>query len=134
MMLVDSSFIIQLLRDLSQNQFKLVPSLSRWMLPTIGRSWSFLKTRFHQLIVLNKFFELIDNNSFWQPSMSLNDLAFWFFYHLLQPDSTKIPECQNTHKFLIQHVLDLLRNNICRFTPEMHWFCYFVTLLVVALQ
>ncbi|KAH1232062.1 hypothetical protein GmHk_09G024814 [Glycine max] len=35
MMLVDSSFIIQLLRDLSQNQFKLVPSLSRWMLPTI---------------------------------------------------------------------------------------------------
>ncbi|TKY72710.1 UPF0481 protein [Spatholobus suberectus] len=44
-MLVDGSFIIQLLRDLSHNQFKQVPSSSRWMLPTFRRELIMLENQ-----------------------------------------------------------------------------------------
>ncbi|GAU44044.1 hypothetical protein TSUD_300140 [Trifolium subterraneum] len=45
MLLVDGSFMIQLLRDLSENEFKQVPSLSRWMLPTISRELIMLENQ-----------------------------------------------------------------------------------------
>ncbi|XP_061360423.1 UPF0481 protein At3g47200-like [Gastrolobium bilobum] len=122
MMLVDGSFIIQLLRDLSKNNFDEVPSLSRWnnveqvpylsrwMLPTIRRELIMLENQL-PLFVLNKLFELTDNTLVpSQPCMSLNDLAFKFFYRLLQSD--KSPECKKDYEFEIKHVLDLLRSNI----------------------
>ncbi|XP_027338345.1 UPF0481 protein At3g47200-like [Abrus precatorius] len=111
MMLIDASFIIQLLRDLSHNQFKQVPSLSRWMLPTIRRELIMLENQL-PLFVLNKLFELTNNSRPDQPSTNLNDLAFRFFYRLLQSDSSHIPECYQAYKFEIEHVLDLLRYNI----------------------
>ncbi|KAK7329279.1 hypothetical protein VNO77_23434 [Canavalia gladiata] len=113
MMLIDGSFIIQLLRDLSQNQFRQVPCLNRWMLPTLRRELIMLENQI-PLFVLNKLFELTDNYSPKQQSMSVNDLAFRFFYRLLQSDSGKIPECYQVYKYEIQHVLDLLRYNIRR--------------------
>ncbi|KAJ1393076.1 hypothetical protein SESBI_35254 [Sesbania bispinosa] len=110
MMLVDGSFIVQLLRDLSQNEFKQVPSLSRWMLPIFRKELIMLENQL-PLFVLSKLFEITtDHNSTHAPSQTLNDLAFRFFYHLLQSDSIgKIPECQTIDKFRIEHVLDLLR-------------------------
>ncbi|KAJ1393074.1 hypothetical protein SESBI_35252 [Sesbania bispinosa] len=111
MMLVDASFIIQLLRDLSLNEFKQVPSLSRWMLPTIRRELIMLENQL-PLFVLTKLFEITIDSNPYAHSQTLKDLAFRFFYRLLQSDSSKIPECQISYKFRIEHVLDLLRYNI----------------------
>ncbi|XP_045792835.1 UPF0481 protein At3g47200-like [Trifolium pratense] len=111
MMLVDGSFIIQLLRDLSDNNFKHVPSLSRWMLPTIRRELIMLENQL-PMFVLTKLFELTDKTNSSQPQMSFYNLAFKFFYQLLQSESRKTPECQTAYKFKIEHVLDLLRYNI----------------------
>ncbi|KAK2395310.1 putative transmembrane protein [Trifolium repens] len=111
MMLVDGSFIVQLLRDLSENNFKHVPSLSRWMLPTIRRELIMLENQL-PMFVLTKLFELTDKTNNPQPQMSFYNLAFKFFYQLLQSESRKTPECQTVYKFKIEHVLDLLRYNI----------------------
>ncbi|RHN73382.1 hypothetical protein MtrunA17_Chr2g0297831 [Medicago truncatula] len=111
MMLVDGSFIIQLLRDLSDNEFKHVPSLSRWMLPTIRREMIMLENQL-PMFVLTKLFELTDKNNSLHPQMSFYNLSFKFFYRLLQSESRKTPECQTSYKFKIEHVLDLLRYNI----------------------
>ncbi|WJX28137.1 hypothetical protein P8452_16891 [Trifolium repens] len=111
MMLVDGSFIIQLLRDLSDNNFKHVPSLSRWMLPTIRRELIVLENQL-PMFVLTKLFELTDKTSSPQPQKSFYNLAFKFFYQLLQYQSRETPECQTANKFKTEHVLDLLRHNI----------------------
>ena len=112
MMLVDGSFIIQLLRDLSDNKFKHVTSLSRWMLPTIRRELIMLENQL-PMFVLTKLFELTHNmTKSPKPQTSFNTLAFKFFYGLLKPESRKTPKCQTTYKSKVEHVLDLLRYNI----------------------
>ncbi|TKY72711.1 UPF0481 protein [Spatholobus suberectus] len=45
MMLVDGSFIVQLLRDLSAREFGRVPCLSTWMLPIIRRELIMLENQ-----------------------------------------------------------------------------------------
>ncbi|KAL2340262.1 hypothetical protein Fmac_008202 [Flemingia macrophylla] len=108
MMLIDSSFIIQLLRDLSACEFKQVPCLNRWMLPIIRREMIMLENQL-PMFVLNKLFELtrVDANS--QPCTSLRELVLRFFYPLLHVDSDNFPECDDLRGL---HFLDLLRSSI----------------------
>ncbi|XP_020201934.2 putative UPF0481 protein At3g02645 [Cajanus cajan] len=111
MMLIDASFIIQLLRDLSACEFKQVPCLNRWMLPIIRRELIMLENQL-PMFVLNKLFELtrVDDATSSQPCMNLKALAVRFFYPLLHVDSDNFPaECDELRGL---HFLDLLRSSI----------------------
>lgn len=115
MMLVDGSFIVQLLRDLSECEFGQVPYLSRWMLPIIRRELIMLENQL-PMFVLSKLFELTDNtqaNSEPGTGLNLKALALRFFYPLLQVDSDNIPECEEKGDELRgHHFLDLLRSSV----------------------
>ncbi|XP_020201935.2 putative UPF0481 protein At3g02645 [Cajanus cajan] len=112
MMLIDASFIVQLLRDLSACEFNEVPCLNRWMLPIIRRELIMLENQL-PMFVLNKLFELtrVDDATSSQPCMSLKALALRFFYPLLLVDSENFPECDDSDELRL-HFLDLLRSSI----------------------
>jgi len=110
MMLVDGSFIVQLLRDLSACKFGKVPSLSPWMLPIIRREMIMLENQL-PMFVLNKLFELIGSAPS-GPNIGLKDLALRFFYPLLQVDSENMLESKKTDDLTGLHFLDLLRSAI----------------------
>lgn len=109
MMLIDASFIVQLLRDLSACEFNEVPCLNRWMLPIIRRELIMLENQL-PMSVLNKLFELtrVDDATSSQPCMSLEALAVRFFYPLLHVDNFPA-ECDELSGL---HFLDLLRSSI----------------------
>lgn len=92
MMLIDGSFVIQLLRDLSAcdqfgSQQKQFPNyLSRWMLPIMRRELIMLENQL-PLFVLNKLFDLTTSQSQPCSTSSLKALALRFFYPSLQVDS-----------------------------------------------
>ncbi|KAK8466037.1 hypothetical protein PHAVU_009G240611 [Phaseolus vulgaris] len=110
MMLVDGSFIVQLLRDLSVCEFGKVPSLSPWMLPIIRREMLMLENQL-PMFVLKKLFELTDVVSApSEPNIGLKDLALRFFYPLLQVDSENMLESKKTDDDF--HFLGLLRSAI----------------------
>ncbi|KAK7303889.1 hypothetical protein RJT34_14807 [Clitoria ternatea] len=111
MMLIDGSFIVQLLRDLSQSEFGQVPYISRWMLQIIRRELIMLENQL-PLFVLTKLFELTSASSSSSPCTSLKALALRFFYPLLQVDSDNFPECERADEFRGVHFLDLLRSSI----------------------
>ncbi|KAG2398539.1 UPF0481 protein [Vigna angularis] len=108
MMLVDGSFIVQLLRDLSANEFGKVRSLSPWMLPIIRREMIMLENQL-PMFVLSKLFELTSVDS--APSghnNCLQDLALRFFYPLLQVDSDYTLDTKKAGELRGLHFLDLL--------------------------
>ncbi|ESW10820.1 hypothetical protein PHAVU_009G240500 [Phaseolus vulgaris] len=112
MMLVDGSFIVQLLRDLSACEFGKVPSLSPWMLPIIRREMLMLENQL-PMFVLNKLFELTSVVSAPSgPNIGFKDLALRFFYPLLQVDSENMLESKKTDDLRGLHFLDLLRSAI----------------------
>ncbi|KAL2340255.1 hypothetical protein Fmac_008195 [Flemingia macrophylla] len=108
MVLIDSSFIIQLLRDLSACEFKQVPCLNRWMLPIIRRELIMLENQL-PMFVLNKLFELTRVDATSQPNTSLKELALRFFRPLLHVDSNNFADCDDLRGL---HFLDLLRSSI----------------------
>ncbi|KAK7329278.1 hypothetical protein VNO77_23433 [Canavalia gladiata] len=110
MMLIDGSFIIQLLKDLSEREFGQVPCLSRWMLPIIRRELIMLENQI-PLSVLTELFRLTSVTPS-QPCMSLKALALRLFYPLLQVDSDNISECAKSDTHERHHFLDLLRSSI----------------------
>ncbi|KAJ7969326.1 UPF0481 protein [Quillaja saponaria] len=116
MMLIDGSFIIQLLKESEENQFKHIPSLKRWMLPIIRRELIMLENQL-PFSVLCKLFELTGNQIDSDKSdQTFYDLAIQFFNPLLQVH----PRCNSTKKMLVQeghrgkpmHFLDLVRSSI----------------------
>ncbi|KAK7354733.1 hypothetical protein VNO80_20201 [Phaseolus coccineus] len=112
MMLVDGSFIVQLLRDLSACEFGKVPCLSPWMLPIIRREMLMLENQL-PMFVLNKLCELTSVVSAPSgPNIGLKDLALRFFYPLLQVDSDNILENKKADELRGLHFLDLLRSAI----------------------
>ncbi|TKY72712.1 UPF0481 protein [Spatholobus suberectus] len=111
MMLVDGSFIVQLLRDLSAREFGRVPCLSTWMLPIIRRELIMLENQL-PMFVLSKLFELTSAVAPSQPCTSLKALALRFFYPLLQVDADNFPECEKADELRGLHFLDLLRSSI----------------------
>ncbi|WVZ19161.1 hypothetical protein V8G54_006483 [Vigna mungo] len=113
MVLVDGSFIVQLLRELSACEFEKVPrSLSPWMLPIIRYEMIMLENQL-PMFVLNKLFELTSADSAPSgPNITLKDLALQFFYPLLQVDSNYIPDSKKAGKLSELHFLDLLRSSI----------------------
>ncbi|KAI4298139.1 hypothetical protein L6164_031733 [Bauhinia variegata] len=107
MMLIDASFIIQLLRDLSKGKFRQVPHyLNRWMLPTIRRELIMLENQL-PLFVLSELFSLTGNDP--AECQTLEALALGFFYPLLQADSDKTSE---RNEIECEHFLDLVRSSI----------------------
>ncbi|KAL5158273.1 UPF0481 protein [Glycine soja] len=109
MMLVDSSFVVQLLRDLSAFKFGHIPHLSStWMLPIIRREMIMLENQL-PMFLLSKLFELTSTDD---PPSSLKELALRFFYPLLQVDSNNFPECEKVEELRGLHFLDLLRSSI----------------------
>jgi len=112
MMLVDGSFIVQLLRDLSACGFGKLPCLSPWMLPIIRREMIMLENQL-PMFVLSKLFELtrvVSAPS--RPNIGLKDLALRFFYPLLQVDSDSVLESKKADALRGLHFLDLLRSGI----------------------
>ncbi|GLT45067.1 hypothetical protein SLA2020_189280 [Shorea laevis] len=57
MMLVDGCFVIELLRELKQHNFRYAPSIQRWMLPTLRRHMIMLENQL-PFCVLQKLFDL----------------------------------------------------------------------------
>ncbi|MED6134516.1 hypothetical protein PIB30_037654 [Stylosanthes scabra] len=107
MMMVDASFIIQLLRDFSLNKFDQVPNLSRWKLPLIRREMIMLENQL-PLFVLAKLLELTDDSR----SERLDALALRFFLPMLTSGSSNnIPKSVES-EFRIEHLLDLLRSSV----------------------
>ncbi|XP_014492766.2 UPF0481 protein At3g47200-like [Vigna radiata var. radiata] len=113
MVLVDGSFIVQLLRELSKCEFRKVPpSLSPWMLPIIRYEMIMLENQL-PMFVLNKLFELTSADSAPSgPTITLKDLALRFFYPLLQVDSNYIADSKKAGELSELHFLDLLRSSI----------------------
>ncbi|WVZ20523.1 hypothetical protein V8G54_007845 [Vigna mungo] len=112
MVLVDGSFIVQLLRDLSANEFGKVRSLSPWMLPIIRREMIMLENQL-PMFVLSKLFELTSvDSSPSGPNNCLQDLALRFFYPLLQVDSDYTLDTKKVGELRGLHFLDLLRSAI----------------------
>ncbi|KAK7354746.1 hypothetical protein VNO80_20220 [Phaseolus coccineus] len=112
MMLVDGSFIVQLLRDLSACEFGKVPCLSPWMLPIIRREMIMLENQL-PMSVLSKLFELTSVVSApLGPNIGLRDLALRFFYPLLQVDSDNMLESKKIDESSDLHFLDLFRSAI----------------------
>ncbi|MED6206156.1 hypothetical protein PIB30_024319 [Stylosanthes scabra] len=106
MMMVDASFIIQLLRDFSVNKFDQVPHLSRWKLPVIRREMVMLENQL-PLFVLSKLFELTDDSR----SETLEMLALRFFLPMMTWHArNNIPIKSVESGFRIEHLLDLLRS------------------------
>ncbi|KAL1321056.1 hypothetical protein HN51_065786 [Arachis hypogaea] len=120
MMLIDGSFVIQLLRDLSQQDGILQTSYlsSRWMLPVIRRDLIMLENQI-PFFVLNELFDLTNTNSVSrqqqkQPRKSLKYLSLEFFYPLLQAGSETIPPCEKLDELEVDHFLHLLRYAIVK--------------------
>ncbi|BAT80170.1 hypothetical protein LR48_Vigan04g000700 [Vigna angularis] len=113
MVLVDGSFIVQLLRELSACEFRKVPpSLSPWMLPIIRCEMIMLENQL-PMFVLSKLFELTSADSAPSgPNITLKDVALRFFYPLLQVDSNYIPDSKKAGELSELHFLDLLRSSI----------------------
>ncbi|KAH1041615.1 hypothetical protein GLYMA_09G054400v4 [Glycine max] len=112
MMLVDSSFAVQLLRNLSACEFGHIPCLSsKWMLPMIRREMIMLENQL-PIFVLSKLFDLTSTDPSSQPCTSLKTLALRFFYPLLQVDPENYPECDKAEELTELHFLDLLRSSI----------------------
>ncbi|CAJ1975909.1 unnamed protein product [Sphenostylis stenocarpa] len=112
MLLVDGSFIVQLLREISTSEFGKVPCLSPWMLPIIRREMIMLENQL-PMFVLSKLFELTSVVSAPSgPCMSLKELALRFFYPLLQVDSDNFIHCEKAEELRGLHFLDLLRSII----------------------
>jgi len=113
MVLVDGSFIVQLLRDLSACDFQNVtPCLSPWMLPIIRREMIMLENQL-PMFVLSELFELtsvVSASS--RPNNCLKDLALRFFYPLLQVDSDYALDTKKAGELRGLHFLDLLRSAI----------------------
>ncbi|QCE13164.1 UPF0481 protein At3g47200-like [Vigna unguiculata] len=111
MMLVDGSFIVQLLRDLSACDFQNVaPCLSPWMLPIIRREMIMLENQL-PMFVLSELFELTSVVSA-SSRPNLKDLALRFFYPLLQVDSDYTLDTKKAGELRGLHFLDLLRSAI----------------------
>ncbi|XVE48480.1 hypothetical protein DITRI_Ditri01bG0005200 [Diplodiscus trichospermus] len=110
MMLFDGCFIVELLRELKQNNFHHARSVKRWMLPTLRRDLIMLENQI-PLFVLQKLFELTRRPE--EPTTSLEDLALCFFKPLLQrePNSdVQSSRAQGIEKS--NHFLDLFRLSI----------------------
>ncbi|XP_057756863.1 UPF0481 protein At3g47200-like [Arachis stenosperma] len=105
-MMIDGSFIIQLLREFSESEFNKVDDLSRWMLPTIRREMIMLENQI-PLFVLTKLYEITNNGN-----TSLESLALKFLYPLLRSGSSKnFPQTVKAD-FELQHLLDILRSGV----------------------
>ncbi|MED6206155.1 hypothetical protein PIB30_024318 [Stylosanthes scabra] len=107
MMMIDGSFIIQLLRDSSKQEI-LDPSYlrGRWMLPAIRRDFIMLENQI-PFFVLKELFDLTNQDS---NKRSLKCLSLEFFYPLLHAHS----ECQQHQESEADphHFLGLLRSAI----------------------
>ncbi|MED6116545.1 hypothetical protein PIB30_101255 [Stylosanthes scabra] len=109
MMMVDSSFIIQLLREfyeLENNKLNLVPDFSRWMLPAIRREMIMLENQI-PLFVLRKLFEITNTNANHHHS-SVDALALKFFQPMLNSSKLKL----NEPDLESEHFVDLFRCSI----------------------
>ncbi|MED6206159.1 hypothetical protein PIB30_024322 [Stylosanthes scabra] len=107
MMMVDASFIIQLLRDFSLNKFDQVHHLSRWKLPVIRREMIMLENQL-PLFVLSKLSELTDESR----SERLDALALRFFLAALTSGSSNMIPKSLESEVRIEHLLDLLRSSV----------------------
>ncbi|MED6134513.1 hypothetical protein PIB30_037651 [Stylosanthes scabra] len=109
-MMIDGSFIVQLLRDLSKQDGILQPSYltSRWILPAIRHDLIMLENQI-PLFVLKKLFDLTNQESH---KTSLKCLSLEFFYPLLHADSETIPESEKPDELEADHFLGLLRSAI----------------------
>ncbi|MED6206161.1 hypothetical protein PIB30_024324 [Stylosanthes scabra] len=118
MMMVDSSFIIQLLREFSElekNKLNLVPDFSRWMLPAIRREMIMLENQIPQFI-LRKLFEITNTNGNDHHS-SVDALALKFFHPMLKPELGNYDNYSSKLKlkepgFESEHLVDLFRYSI----------------------
>ncbi|MED6125940.1 hypothetical protein PIB30_073423 [Stylosanthes scabra] len=106
MMMVDASFIIQLMREFSENEFNNVHDLSRWMLPTIRREIIMLENQI-PLFLLTKLFNITNTGT-----SSFESLTLRFLYPLLKSGSgNNFPQTVKA-EFKLQHLLDALRSSV----------------------
>lgn len=110
MMLVDGCFILELFRELKQNNFHFARSIKRWMLPTLRLDLIMLENQI-PLFVLQKLFELTRRSSE-ESTTSLEDLALRFFNPLLQREPNSDVQVQLGVIEKRQHFLDLFRLSI----------------------
>ncbi|XP_021286542.1 UPF0481 protein At3g47200-like [Herrania umbratica] len=107
MMLVDGCFIVELFRELKQNNFHYARSVKRWMLPTLRRDLIMLENQL-PLFVLQTLFDLTRRSG--ESTTSLGELALRFFNPLLQRESDS--DVTSSSSAERQHFLDLFRLSI----------------------
>jgi hypothetical protein len=113
MMLIDSCFIVELLREVwqhkSENQ---IPFIQRWMLPTFRRDLIMLENQL-PFFVLSEVFQTTSRSA-----PSLQRLALHFFNPLLQRDFDTTPaKVVASEGIEARHFLDLFRSTILPVMP-----------------
>nr|BAM64834.1 hypothetical protein [Beta vulgaris] len=113
MMLLDGCFIVELFRELEENNFASSSLLSkRWMLPVVRRDLITLENQL-PLIVLKKIFDVITITK--SPSRgadtSLEELALDFFDPLM-PREKNLRKPINGYDQNFQHLLDVFHSSI----------------------
>ncbi|XWS62362.1 hypothetical protein CRYUN_Cryun06bG0004300 [Craigia yunnanensis] len=106
-MLFDGCFIVELFRELKQNNFHYSRFVKSWMLPTLRRDLIMVENQI-PLFVLQKLFELTRRSE--ESTTSLEDLALCFFSPLMQRESSWSVNTRGIKKR--QHFLDLFRLSI----------------------
>ncbi|MFS7972925.1 hypothetical protein Hanom_Chr09g00850551 [Helianthus anomalus] len=113
MMLVDSCFIIQLLREAREIDFsKKSVHIQRWMLPVLQRDLIMLENQL-PMFVLNKVYELTSRSNTCEAAEDLNlkELALQYFEPMIYKD---LDTPKNTSLGVDgSHFLELFRASIC---------------------
>nr|XP_043616277.1 UPF0481 protein At3g47200-like [Erigeron canadensis] len=112
MMLIDSCFIIQLLRETKEIHFSKKSShIKRWMLPVLQRDLIMLENQL-PLFVLNKVYDLTSCRD--KENMGLKELALKFFESMIYRDlDTPNNNSLGGKGYTGDHFLELLRASIC---------------------